>query len=296
MNRSPNRKGVSCRSARNPANLKDSSAKAIIVTAFEGSVHSAGAAADVDAALGRRNLATDAGGRCQGQEERGDARSTLSVACRRRGSSCWAREEGRVRRAGAAQRRGRRRALPATRRRGERRDERRASLGLGRTSARRQSSKGQCSASTGSLCTRKSRRTTARCARSSSSKADPSRSRAVRLGAERGRVGAEATNWARDLANEPANFMTPSSWRSARDRWRRSMGLEYRGPRAQGHGGDGHGRVPRRGAGEPAAAEAHRPSLRGRRAGREDARPRRQGHHLRYAAASPSSRRRGCRR
>ncbi len=39
---------------------------------------------------------------------------------------------------------------------------------------------------------------------------DPSRAEAVREGAERGRVAAEATNWVRDLANEPANFMTPS--------------------------------------------------------------------------------------
>jgi leucyl aminopeptidase len=39
---------------------------------------------------------------------------------------------------------------------------------------------------------------------------DPSRAEAVREGAERGRIAAEATNWVRDLANEPANFMTPS--------------------------------------------------------------------------------------
>jgi leucyl aminopeptidase len=34
--------------------------------------------------------------------------------------------------------------------------------------------------------------------------------RALRRGVERGRVLAEAANWARDLANEPANYMTPS--------------------------------------------------------------------------------------
>ena len=39
---------------------------------------------------------------------------------------------------------------------------------------------------------------------------DSSRAEAVRLGAERGRVSAEAMNWARDMANEPANVMTPS--------------------------------------------------------------------------------------
>jgi len=34
--------------------------------------------------------------------------------------------------------------------------------------------------------------------------------RAVRRGGERGRILAEATNWARDLANEPANYLTPT--------------------------------------------------------------------------------------
>lgn len=40
--------------------------------------------------------------------------------------------------------------------------------------------------------------------------AEPARAEAVGRAAERGRVLAEATNWARDLANEPANYMTPS--------------------------------------------------------------------------------------
>ncbi|MGA2284952.1 MAG: leucyl aminopeptidase [Dehalococcoidia bacterium] len=40
--------------------------------------------------------------------------------------------------------------------------------------------------------------------------ADASREEAARRGAERGRIAADATNWVRDLANEPANFMTPS--------------------------------------------------------------------------------------
>jgi leucyl aminopeptidase len=34
--------------------------------------------------------------------------------------------------------------------------------------------------------------------------------RALRRGVERGRILAEATNWARDLANEPANYLTPT--------------------------------------------------------------------------------------
>jgi len=40
--------------------------------------------------------------------------------------------------------------------------------------------------------------------------ADASREGALRSGVERGRILAEAQNWARDLANEPANFMTPT--------------------------------------------------------------------------------------
>jgi leucyl aminopeptidase len=39
---------------------------------------------------------------------------------------------------------------------------------------------------------------------------DASLLEAVRAGAERGRIAADATNWVRDLANEPANFMTPA--------------------------------------------------------------------------------------
>ena len=39
---------------------------------------------------------------------------------------------------------------------------------------------------------------------------DASRIDAVQVGAERGRISAEATNWARDMANEPANFLTPT--------------------------------------------------------------------------------------
>ncbi|MGA2286166.1 MAG: leucyl aminopeptidase [Dehalococcoidia bacterium] len=39
---------------------------------------------------------------------------------------------------------------------------------------------------------------------------DASRQEAAQEGAERGRITAEATNWVRDLSNEPANFMTPS--------------------------------------------------------------------------------------
>jgi leucyl aminopeptidase len=57
--------------------------------------------------------------------------------------------------------------------------------------------------------------------------ADASRVEAVRLGAERGHVSAEATTWARDLANEPANFMTPSELAERARQVAQELGLEY---------------------------------------------------------------------
>jgi leucyl aminopeptidase len=57
--------------------------------------------------------------------------------------------------------------------------------------------------------------------------ADASRVEAVRLGAERGHVSAEATTWARDLANEPANFMTPSELADRARQVAQEQGLEY---------------------------------------------------------------------
>jgi leucyl aminopeptidase len=57
--------------------------------------------------------------------------------------------------------------------------------------------------------------------------ADASRIDAVRAGAERGRAGAEATNWARDLANEPANYMTPSELAERARAVAQEQGLEY---------------------------------------------------------------------
>jgi leucyl aminopeptidase len=57
--------------------------------------------------------------------------------------------------------------------------------------------------------------------------ADASRVEAVRLGAERGHVSAEATTWARDLANEPANFMTPSELAERARQVAQDLGLEY---------------------------------------------------------------------
>ncbi len=40
---------------------------------------------------------------------------------------------------------------------------------------------------------------------------EASRLEAIQRGADRGRIAAEAANWARDLANEPANYMTPTN-------------------------------------------------------------------------------------
>lgn len=56
---------------------------------------------------------------------------------------------------------------------------------------------------------------------------DASRAEAVGLGAERGRVSAEAMNWARDMANEPANFMTPSELAERARQVAQELGLEY---------------------------------------------------------------------
>jgi leucyl aminopeptidase len=57
--------------------------------------------------------------------------------------------------------------------------------------------------------------------------ADASRAEAVRLGAERGHVGAEATTWARDMANEPANFLTPSELAERARQVAQETGLEF---------------------------------------------------------------------
>ena len=55
---------------------------------------------------------------------------------------------------------------------------------------------------------------------------DASKTDAVGAGAERGRVSAEATNWARDMANEPANFMTPSDLADRARQVAQELGLE----------------------------------------------------------------------
>ncbi|MGD0114991.1 MAG: leucyl aminopeptidase [Dehalococcoidia bacterium] len=49
---------------------------------------------------------------------------------------------------------------------------------------------------------------------------------AVEDGVERGRIGAEATNWVRDLSNEPANFMTPSDLAERAQQVAEELGLE----------------------------------------------------------------------
>ncbi len=56
---------------------------------------------------------------------------------------------------------------------------------------------------------------------------DASRIEAIRLGAERGRVGAEATVWVRDLANEPSNFLTPSELAERARQLAQERGLEF---------------------------------------------------------------------
>ncbi len=55
---------------------------------------------------------------------------------------------------------------------------------------------------------------------------DEAREEAARAGAERGRIEAEATNWARDLANEPANFLTPSDLATRAQQVAEELGLE----------------------------------------------------------------------
>ena len=57
--------------------------------------------------------------------------------------------------------------------------------------------------------------------------ADSSRIDAVRVGAERGRVSAEATVWARDMANEPSNFLTPSELADRARQIAQAEGLEF---------------------------------------------------------------------
>ena len=56
--------------------------------------------------------------------------------------------------------------------------------------------------------------------------ADPARAKAAARGSERGRICAEATNWARDMANEPANFMTPSDMAERAQQVAKELGLQ----------------------------------------------------------------------
>jgi leucyl aminopeptidase len=55
---------------------------------------------------------------------------------------------------------------------------------------------------------------------------DAAKAEALRRGVERGRILAEATNLARDLANEPANHMTPSTLAEQATAVAREFGLE----------------------------------------------------------------------
>ena len=50
----------------------------------------------------------------------------------------------------------------------------------------------------------------------------------LEVGCQRGRIVAEATNLARDMVNEPANFMTPIIMAEEAKRLAQSHGLEYR--------------------------------------------------------------------
>ena len=122
-----------------------------------------------------------------------------------------------------------------------------------------------------------------------------SRVDAVRQGAERGAIIAEAVNFARDLGNEPGNVLTPTEFAARAEAMAQETGLELQDPRPREGGGDGHGLVPRRGA---AAASSRRSSSSSRT--RAPAMRSRWGSSARASrsirAASRSSRRRACRR
>lgn len=71
---------------------------------------------------------------------------------------------------------------------------------------------------------------------------DPSKVEALRSGAERGRILAEAVNLSRDMANEPANYLTPTEMAARAEAVGREAGLEceVHGPewmREKGMGG-----------------------------------------------------------
>ncbi len=55
---------------------------------------------------------------------------------------------------------------------------------------------------------------------------DPSKLEAIRRGVERGRTLAQATNFARDMANEPSNYMTPSEMAARAQALAQETGLE----------------------------------------------------------------------
>jgi leucyl aminopeptidase len=44
------------------------------------------------------------------------------------------------------------------------------------------------------------------------------------VASKRGKIIGESVNFTRDLANEPGAYMTPTTWLSARERLRMSLG------------------------------------------------------------------------
>ena len=110
---------------------------------------------------------------------------------------------------------------------------------------------------------------------------DASKVATLERGVERGRIMAEQANFSRDLANEPANYLTPTELADRAEEMAAETGLECEiyGPdwmKQKGMGG-----LLGVAAGQRAGAALHRPALQ-RRAGAERPGAGRQGHHLRH--------------
>ena len=121
---------------------------------------------------------------------------------------------------------------------------------------------------------------------------DRRQQRAAREGARVGEVWAAATCLARDLVNEPANDVTPSSLVERAEELARGRRHQREGARAGGLREARHGRVSRRGAGQPAAAEVHPSHVHAEGQAAPPRRRDRQGHHVRLGRARPEDRRR----
>ena len=112
-------------------------------------------------------------------------------------------------------------------------------------------------------------------------------------GARRGQIFAEATWFARDLVNAPANDVHPTHLAEVRRRDRQGRRSQAPGAGARRLREARHGRVSRRGPGQRAAAQVHPPHVRARRpAAAQEGRGHRQGHHVRLRRPRPQDRRR----